>query len=399
MDLLIAIIGLLLSFIFAGSEAAFNSFNKIRLDVWKKQINDKKLNIVYKTLVKKPENFFSSILIGNNIANTLTGTFATIWLLNYFGETAAWLIVTAAVLFWGEVFPKSLFRNYSDKLIRLILFVIYLVYFALKPFIKMINSLVEYLSKLFKIDHQSMDLYFSRDELELLIRENYQGIENQEYVENILEFSTALVKEAVIPRTELTITSIDAAFDEVIALFMQIPHPFILVYKENYDNITGAFFFKDLFIEKKDFRSCIKELPIVPENKTCTSLLRDFQKEGLSIALVVDEHGDWTGIASIDNLVEEVFRGYNIDLDSSHRFKALNAHSWQVDARMELDYLQMKTGILFEKGEYETVAGYLLAEWGRIPANGEILQKERFRIEVIDSESNKINSVKIIKKN
>jgi putative hemolysin len=113
---------------------------------------------------------------------------------------------------------------------------------------------------------------------------------------------------------------------------------------------------------------------------------------------VVDEHGDWTGIASIDNLVEEVFRGYNIDLDSSHRFKALNAHSWQVDARMELDYLQMKTGILFEKGEYETVAGYLLAEWGRIPANGEILQKERFRIEVIDSESNKINSVKIIKK-
>jgi len=113
MEINIAIIGLILSFFFAGSEAAYTAFNKVLLEAWDRQGN--KLARIAKQFLTQPEDFFSTILIGNNLANILFTTFGTVLLIVYMDETVAGIVLTLTVVFFGEILPKTIFRSLADK--------------------------------------------------------------------------------------------------------------------------------------------------------------------------------------------------------------------------------------------------------------------------------------------
>ncbi len=399
MEIFLAVIGLLGSFYFAGAEAAFTTFNKIHLDIWKKQ-NRKLINsaIYFRS---HPEDFFSTVLIGNNLANILYTTFATVFLIQYIDEAAAWLLITAIVLLGGEIFPKIIFWSMADSVILPVLFFAKFFYFLFKPIIISINNLLEHFLRLFKISHTSTKDYFSRAEIEHLIAAGFSGLDKytyeQKYITNVLDFADSVVRQAMIPRTNMTVSSDNADFDQILRLFIDNTENEIIVYHKTLDNIIGVIFFQALFERTENVSSLIQPVNYVPENKSCSVLLREFQENNISIAVVLDEFGGTAGVIRMDDLIEEVFGDFYLPGEDVPKIRALNKFTWLLDAWAELNSIEEESGIEFPEGNYETLAGFLLEQIGRIPNEGEVFHFNEFRIEIIEVNQKKILQTKIIK--
>ena len=398
LEFYLTITGLLLSFFFAGSEIAFTSFNKLRLDVWLKQRIPFAANAA--RFVKKPEEFFSTILVGNNLANILCTTFATYLLIAFYDETITWLIITAVVLFFGEILPKTLFRPVADKIILKILLLVRLFYFLLKPFITFINYFVERFLGLLRVKHTAVMTYFSRDEMKLLLHEGYGFLRpesEQKYLRNILEFSESRVREAMTPRAEMIAVSQKTRSSQIFRLMAEHRLSRIPIFKNTLDNIIGIVFMIDLLRTDAVYpREIMREVTFVPENKSCLQLLREFQTRNISSAIVLDEYGGTAGIVTVDDLIEELFGEFQQAGELTPQIRALNSFTWLVDARMELEELGELLKIDFPVIEEETLAGFLLRHLGYIPKADEVKVFKNFRIEIVQASPKKIEKVKII---
>ncbi len=391
MEIMLAVLGLSASFFFAGSEAAFTAFNKIRLDIWQKQQKQFVSSALF--FHEKPEAFFSTILIGNNFALTLYTTFAAVWLVQWFDESTAGILLALVVLFIGEIFPKTLFRSLADKVILKTLILVQLFYWLFKPLISALNLFIDLFLKLIGVQHQSVKNYFSRDELQLLLHTGIGKNDQQKYIANVLQFKEVKVREAMIPRTEMTAVEHSAGWDAVFEALMESGDPFVLLYSDSIDNITGAVFAYELLRPERAVEEICRPLRYVPENKSCARLLREFQNEKITLAVVVDEYGGTAGVITMDDLVEEVFG----EAEPEGGIKALNDHTWLLDARTEIDMLEEMLDLPEIQTEAETIAGLILEKSGSIPAEGEQFKFNRFRIEIVRASSNRIIQVKLIR--
>lgn len=395
----IALLGILFSSLFAGTEAAYTIFNRLRLEIWKRQ-NAKFLKPLLH-FQKKPEDFFSTILFGNNVSNILTTTFATVFLIRYMGEGSSWLIITLMILVFGEIIPKSLFRLMVNRVIRPATALVYGFYVVFSPFIKFINFLVDIFLSLFHVQHQSPHFFFSRDELELLLKEEFsKGDYNKteiKYIDKILDFGTIKVREAMTPRTEIIAAPENISIKELQNLFVQHSVMHIPIYGNDLDDIKGIVFLYDLFKAPRSVKQILKPLKMVPETLSCAQLMREFKRDNISVALVVDEYGGTAGLVTMDDLIDTMFGDFPEAFDDVPKIKALNNHTWLLDGDYPLDELAEKVGLQFPEGEYETIAGLLLQHLGRIPRVDETVRFEHFRVVVTRATNRKILEVKLIK--
>ncbi len=399
MEIYLAVLGLILSFFFAGSEAAFTSFNKLRLEAWHRQeVKHTKYAVGF---VEKPQTFFSTILVGNNAANILYSTYATVFLIAYLDETLSWAIITLTVLLFGEILPKTLFRSLADFIILKVFFIVRLFYNVMAPFIRMLNVMVEQFLVFLNVKHEPVESLYTREELELLLREGYNaGIRDffeQKYLEKILQFYDARVKEAMVPRTDIIAAREDSAWDDVKELMAQSGKLRIPIYKENIDNVIGIVFIYDMLQPAEDIRNIIRPVQHVPETKSCAELLTEFKRDNTSIAVVLDEHGGTAGLITMDDLIERVFGEFEDKQQAVPKVKALNDHTWLIDARLNLEALWEETGVRFPEGEYETLSGLIITRTGRIPEPGEWLRFGNIRLQVKSALPNRVDTVKLIK--
>jgi len=398
MTTFLMIIGLLATFFFAGSEAAYTVFNKIRLDVWRKQ--GKRHTTSLKKFIERPEEFFSTILIGNNLANVLYTTFATAFLIRFYDETTAWFIITLIVLFFGEIYPKTLFRHLSDRIILPVSWLSRLFYWLFKPAIFVLNHLIDVFLDFLHIQHESIREYFSREEMEHFLRGGLGSravdLQRKEYISNVLEFSDVKVREAMTPRTEIVGADDSATPDAVLDLMIRHNTQQVVIFHHDLDDVRGMVFAFDLLEPPERLTDIIHPLKYVPENKSCAGLLKEFQRDNITVALVVDEYGGTAGLITMDDLIEEVF-GDLYRQEDEPQIKALNDHTWLVDARYELDALNEKLGLNLAAEESETLAGMILEHLGKIPRQGEVLRLGNMRIEIVKATKNRIIQIKLIK--
>lgn len=398
MTTFLMITGLLATFFFAGSEAAYTVFNKIRLDVWRRQ--GKRYTGPLKTFTDRPEEFFSTILIGNNLANILYTTFATAILIRFYDETTAWLIITFIVLFFGEIYPKTLFRNLADRIILPVSWLSRLFYLLFKPAIALLNYLIDIFLNILHIPHESVQEYFSREEMEHFLRGGLGSravdLQRKEYITNILDLSDVKVREAMTPRTEIIGAEDDAEPDDVLDLMIRHDRQQIVIYHHDLDDVRGIVFAFDLLERPERLQEIIHPLKYVPENKSCARLLKEFQRDNITVALVVDEYGGTAGLITMDDLIEEVF-GDLYRQTGDPQIKALNEHTWLIDARYELDALNERLHLNLSAGESETLAGMILEHMGRIPRAGEVLHVGGIRLEIVKASKNRILQIKLIK--
>ena len=399
-EITIAIIGLIFSSLYAGTESAFLSFNKIKLDIWKKEKRKFTRNADF--FFNNPEEFFTTILVGNNFSNIIYSTFATIFLLQYFDEFLSWILLTFVVLFFGEIYPKTLARQHSDRIILELLLIIRFVYYLLKPLVAAINALLALFMRMFNLRSKPMLSFFSREEIEALIQESSASIlkhnEERKYVDNALDFSEIKVREALTPRTEVVALELTDSIEDMEAIIKQYGHSRIPVYKDNLDNIVGVVFMYDLLNEPQSIKEIVKPVQTTFENTSCAELLKEFQKKNISIAVVLDEYGGMEGIVTSTDLIEVIFGEFYRQGEDGFIIKKLNRFTYEVDARIDLDELMDQVPVEIPEGEYETLSGFILNKAGRILQKEESLEFDDFRVEVIDASPRKINKVKIVLK-
>ncbi len=400
MELIIAIIGLIFSFFFAGSETAFISTNPLRFEIWIR----KKLRSAIRAqkYFKNPDIFLSTTLVGNNLANVLATTYATIFLIKYWDETFTWIVITLTILLFGEIIPKVLFRTYAHSLILKIVYIMRFFHLLLNPLIILATRISSSVIRLFRLGNKSEKTIFDKDDIVVMLREaRLSGVvdeEEQKFIFRVLNLPDTLVREAMVPRTSIQAISEKSKISTIRNYMIKTGKSKIPVYKSTIDNITGIVFMYDLFADNPLLKEVIKPVAYVPENKKCNELLHEFKEMNTSIAIVIDEYGGTAGLVTIEDLVEELLGEIEESTEKSKQpIIRINKTTWKIRASESIEIINEQIGVNIPEGEYETLAGFILVELGRIPEAGEKIALNDSLIMITRASRNIIEEVRLVK--
>jgi len=401
MELLIGFIGLLLSFLFAGSETAFITTNKIRFELWVR--NKYKSALFAEKFFRDPELFISTTLVGNNIANIVATSYATVYLINYFSETATWLLITVFVLIFGEILPKALFRILDDLVVLIIIYPIRFFHFLFRPLIWIVNSISTGILSLLGMKSDNVKVFFSKEDVALLLNEGkVAGIieeDDHKIISKVLDLPDTLVREAMVPRTQIEAVDIKISVTKIRSFMSEKGFTKVPVYKNDIDHIIGVIFMYDLFQDINSVKEVIKPVTIAPENKKCNALLKEFKKNNTSIAVVIDEYGGTAGLVTTEDLIEELFGEFDDASDGLEKtITKINKNTWEIDATETIEVINETLNLNLPEENYETISGLVLTEIGRIPESGEQMVIHDCRIIVTNAQKNKIEKVRLIKR-
>lgn len=398
-ELIISFIGLLFSILFSSSEIALISANNLQLKVWDKQkIRGASLAI---KITNHKEEYLSTILIGTTLSNILVTTYATIYLsspiFNY-SPFIIIIIISSLVLLLGEIIPKAISRKISNKMIVVNAPILYLFNFLFRPLNRLFSKInISDISISNSEKHKQLE---SRDDLHHLYNQvddpKAMEKDQKEMISQVFEFSKSTIEDAMTPRTEISSINVNSNLEEIMHIFIDSGHSKIPVYKKNIDNIIGIIYLYDLFKSPEDINDVIKEIKFFPYTKTVMDTLKEFQNTRHSIAIVLDEHGGTAGLVTTEDLFEELFGEFYDEFDNNDtKYKKLTDGTVIADAKMEIDQFNKHFENYFPSGEYETIAGYIISNLGRIPNKGEHLFFPIGQIVIRKGTSRKIEQVQI----
>jgi putative hemolysin len=399
-DLLILIILLIFIAFFSGAEMAFVVSNKIKIEVRSRKKNIAAQNAQY--FVSNPQNFFSTILIGNNIANIAFASLSTLVFASWFGmgEFSILIISTLIILIFGELIPKYISGDLADSVILFTAIPLRLLSFALYPFVKAVSSFSSFLTQSKNVTQGSINYLFSKEDIESLVKESHDaGIVNKkesDIISKVLALGDQRVYESMRPRTEIAGVEIECSVEEVLSAFIESGYSKLPVYEESLDNIKGVVFAYDIFKSPQKLSDIIREILFVPETKKSFELLNEFLAKRVSIAVVIDEFGGTAGIVTMEDIMEELFGEIRDEYDVEENICRKTAPStYLISSKVEIDYINEKYDLNIPLGDYETIGGYITYKLGRIPVQGETVTIDNFTILIARSSSTKIDLVRL----
>lgn len=418
MMIVCCILVLLLSAFFSGMEIAFVSSSKLRVEMdkaAKEGLTSRVLGIFY----AHPNNFISTLLIGNNIALVLYGILMA-RLINAFilqptgiqddgplQLTIQTLLSTLVVLVAGEFLPKAIFRLNPNGMMNAFALPAFFFYVILYPISKFTSGL----SKVFlwmmgtKVQTSTDGQAFTKVDLDDLIQRNMDAADEEDINEevkifqNALEFSNTKVRDCIVPRTEIDAVGIDTSLDTLKNQFIESGHSKIIVYREDLDDIAGFVHSSEMFRLEKgaDWTKSIWEIPIVPETMTAQKLMKQFMQEKKSMAIVVDEFGGTSGIVTLEDLVEEIFGEIEDEHDNNKYIaKDLGNNEYLLSARMEIETINERFNLnLPESEEYITLGGLILHEYQSFPKLNEVVKFGHWEFKIVKNTTTKIELVRL----
>jgi putative hemolysin len=409
------IIGIILTLIFSaffsGMEIAFVSSNRmlVEMDKEKNGIPQKILSIFY----HHPNNFVSTMLVGNNISLVIYG----ILIANLFDNTIFrnlqpgftvpmdTILSTLIVLFTGEFLPKSLFKSNPNYLLTIFSFPAYICYIILWP----ISRFATYLSRLLlqmvgvKVRKETEDEEFSKVDLGYLVQSSIDNAKSEDDIEdevkifqNALEFPDIKIRDCMIPRTEINAVDInDCTLDQLKQKFIESGNSKIIVYKEDIDHIIGYIHSSEMFRGFSDWHDHIYTMPFVPETMAAQKLMKIFLQHKKSLGVVIDEFGGTSGIVSLEDIVEEIFGDIEDEHDSTKYIaKQTENGEYLLSARLEIDKVNEMFNLdLPESDEYMTIGGLILHYYQSFPKLNEIIKINQFEFKIIKNTMTKIELV------
>jgi CBS domain containing-hemolysin-like protein len=241
-----------------------------------------------------------------------------------------------------------------------------------------------------------------KEEIEILTKEsdsfNFINKKEKDIITRISGLSDQRVYEVMRPRTEIVGVESDQTIAEIIGIFIDSGYSKLPVYEDNLDNIKGVILARDLFKMPENLQSIIREVVFIPETKRSLETLNEFLKKEISIAIVIDEFGGTAGLITTEDLVEELFGEIKDEYDvEEYICKRISGDSFIISGKVEIDIINEKFNLGLPEGEYETIGGFVTDHLSRIPQNGEIIQLDKFSINIIRATSTKIELVKLSK--
>ncbi len=399
-DLIVLIIMVLMSGFFSGSEIALVVANKIKIEIKARKKNLAAESALY--FMNNPQNFFSTILIGNNIVNIGFASISAVLLSALFGwnDLSILLVSTFVILIFGELIPKYFSREHADRIVLLTAIPTRIISLILYPFVKLFSSITSLLTQSSDVSGENIRHIFSREDIEILVQESREaGIVNEkesDIISKVLDLADQRVYEAMRPRTEITGIEINQTINEALDVFIESGFSKLIVYDDNLDNIKGIILAYDLFKSPEDLHSVIREVIFVPETKKSIEMMNEFLDRHVSIAVVIDEFGGTAGIVTMEDLIEELFGEIKDEYDVEEDIcRKIADHAYLISGKVEIDFINEKYELDIPTGDYETIGGYISARTGRIPEQGEIIMLDKFTILIARASNIKIDLVKL----
>ena len=410
--LLVALlICLALSAFFSSAESAFIALPKLRLR-YLVESGVKGADKLAKA-AERPERVLATVLLGNNLVNVAAATLGTIMAVAAFGPVTgpivATLGITALILIFGEVIPKTLAMHHAQRLSLAYVEPLKIIELCLYPFVLVLDKIGLSFTKMANVSEEEKKLVSEGEILSAISAGESEGVVEQDeakILQKVLEFTDRPVSKIMIPRTEITWVAQGTTLRDFLNLYTERRYSRFPVYKENTDNVVGILHAKDVLTkltdDSVDRESAIDDLVrptyFVPESKQMGELLAEMRDGGHHAAIVVDEFGGMAGMVTIGQLTEEIVGDFRDELTYKEKdFIVAGDSTFQLDGGFRIDEANEELGLKLPGGDYETVAGFILNHLGRIPKRGEQFKYQNLKFVVTEMRGMKIEKVMLTK--
>lgn len=408
-------LSLAFSFFFSGMEIAYLSANKLQLEL--KGNQGSLPGKIFLKFIKKPSMFIGTTLIGNTVALVFYGILMAqllepvlqTWLPEPVRNDAFVLVLqtllsTTLVLITAEFLPKSIFLSNPNVMLSALAVPFNIVYYLLYPFVAVVVAFSRFvIVHVFRTEYSDERPVYGLTDLNNYLKSMMKVKHEDEDVtldkkifHNALEFKTVKVRDCMIPRTEIVAVDLQDGIDRLTKAFVETGHSKILVYKDSIDEVIGYCHSSGLFRKPATIEEMLTPIINVPETTLANELMLQFIRERKSLAVVVDEFGGTSGIVSMEDVIEEIFGEIEDEHDQDDLVEQkLDARTWLLSARIEIDYLNETYGWNLPTGEYDTLGGLILAYAEDIPEAGETITVHPFTFTVQSTLDNRIDTIKV----
>lgn len=383
-QLVVLLILVLLSAFFSSAETALTCANRVRIRSLSE--DGSKSAAIVERILEKPGKMLSTILIGNNLVNISATSLATTFTIGLFGNTAVGIatgLLTLVVLLFGEIVPKTIATLNAEKIALTYSYLIYALMFLLTPVIFLVDKLSNGILRLIRIDPTLRSVGMTEHELKTYVDVSHEeGViesEEREMIFNVFDFGDSLAKDIMIPRIDMTMIDVNAAYKELQSLFTKTMYSRIPVYENETEHIIGVVTLKDFFNKARhgefSIRSIMREVYYTYESKKTSDLMVEMREGAYSLAIVIDEYGDGVGLITLEDLLEEIVGEIRDEYDEDEKefLKEIAPRTYRIEASMKLDDVNNAIGTDFDSEDYDSIGGLMIECLDRLPNTREMV--------------------------
>lgn len=430
-ELLLIFVLIIINGFFAASEMAIVSINKNRINLLASEGDQHA--ILINRLLGEPSRFLATIQVGVTLTGFLASAFAATSISTYLSvmlesmhiygsESISVIVVTILMsyltLVLGELFPKRLALNNSEKIATAVVKPILFFSTATKPFVKFLTFSSNILLRIFGITSEDLEEKVSEEEIRMLINVGEEtGVikeTEKDMIEGIFQFDDTLAKEIMTPRTNVFAIDIELPVDQVVDQVLSEQYSRIPVFEEDIDNIIGVLYMKDLFVTLRNsqnsniemastsIRDMLRPAYFVPETKNIDMLFKELQSTKNHMAMLIDEYGGFSGIVTIEDLIEEIMGNIFDEYDeSAEDIKKIDHNTYLVDGLVSINDINEALDIELPSDNYDTIGGFVVNLMGSIPNEEEqpVLEYEGMKFKIEKVNEKRIEKLKIRLKN
>jgi putative hemolysin len=410
----VLVILLLLSGFMSGSETALTAMGEWKIRQLREEGRDPAG--LFALLEREPTRFITTLLIGNNLVNiaaTALVTQISIGLSRSLGFSESLAVgyatgvMTLLVLIFGEITPKSIAVHHSVAFSRAVILPVYVMSIVLYPVGLFFTFVVNGILRLLRLEPTSAAL-FTENELRLMLRSAEESgvieAQEQEMIRGIIDLEETVVREVMTPRVDVIAVAEGATLRELLELTTEHRVSRLPVFSETVDNVRGIVYARDLLpflgrpeaLESTTVSDLMTAPHYVPETLSILALLRDMRIRKNHISVVVDEFGGTAGVVTLEDIIEEITGEIydETDIEEDEDIVDLGAGHYRILGSAHLEEVAAELKIVFEdEGEYDTLAGFLISEFGYIPRVGETIDYAGVRFTVDEADERRVQRV------
>lgn len=391
-SIILILILVMVNAFFASAEMAIVSMNKTKLNLLAEDGNKKAKLLL--SLVKDTSRFLATIQVGITFAGFFASASAATTISSKFGEVLTnlgvpyggnialvitTLIISYITLVLGELVPKRIALQNAEKIAMISVKPIIVISKITKPFVWFLSLSTNLILKLMGIKTDGVEEKISREEIRSLVElGEEQGTINETertMIDGIIKFDDILAKEVMTPRTETFCIEANTDIKESINLILQENYSRIPVYEEEIDNIVGVIYMKEIFaavinngIETISIKDVMRQPYMVPETKSIDKLLKDMQDSQNHISIVIDEYGGFSGIVTLEDLLEEVIGEIEDEYDDSFTdIEKIDDKTYIVNGLVTISDINKYLNLDFQSDAIDTIGGLVIENIGTIP--------------------------------
>ena len=320
--------------------------------------------------------------------------------------------MTIALLTVGEITPKAWAQRSYKRVASPIMIAMRLPYALFMPLTRLFSGFTRRLMKMMGQDTNAQTPFVTAEEIQYMIdlgsREGTFSEDRERMLRSVFEFNDTLVREAMVPRTDMVALNMEMGFEEVVLTLRDCGHSRIPVYHDAIDDIVGIFYVKDLIplmltpgaSESFNLEAEMREPFFVPDSKRIRDLLTDFQRQRMHIAIVVDEFGGTDGLITLEDIIEEFFGEIQDEYDAEEdTITALGDDRMSADGRATMSEVGSYFGVDMDEdeddGAYDTLGGFLMSRAGSVPSKGDSFEWSGLTFTVTEADAKRVRQVEV----